>query len=235
MASVITIDVGGSAMDVYLGVPERQAPGPAIVLMFHRGGIDSFTRYAVDRLVGGGYLVAVPDVYHHCPRTMPMADRKSFLNDSDIVADVRAAIAMLNERRDVASDKIAVMGHCMGGRMALLAAGSIPGFCGVIDYYGGSVARSWGEGPTPFDGLRNIHCPIIGFFGNEDRHPSPEDVNQIDAELTRHGVAHEFHRYDGVGHGFQNPAHDSAQERAAAEGAWEKTFVFLRRIAPALA
>jgi carboxymethylenebutenolidase len=104
----------------------------------------------------------------------------------------------------------------------------------VIDYYGGSVARSWGEGPTPFDALRNIACPIIGFFGNEDRHPSPEDVNHIDAELTHCGIAHEFHRYDGIGHGFQNPAHDSPQERAAAEDAWMKTFTFLRRVAPVL-
>src|ERR1051326_665303 len=233
MASVITIDVGGSVMDVYLGVPERPAPGPAIVLMYHRGGIDDFTRNVVDRLVAHGYLVAVPDVYHHCPRTMPPADRKSLLRDPDIIADVRATIAMLKSRRDCDPGKLVVMGHCMGGRMALLAAGSVPEFCGVIDYYGGSVARSWGEGPTPFDGLRNIHRPIIGFFGNEDRHPSPQDVDQISAELTRCGIAHEFHRYDGVGHGFQNPARDSRQERAAAEDAWEKTFAFLRRIAPA--
>ena len=231
MASIITIDVGGNPMDMYLGAPARQSPGPAIVLMYHRGGIDEFTKYAVDRLVSHGYLIAVPDVYHCCPRGTPPADRKSFLRDSEIVADVRATVAMLRERRDVASDKIIVMGHCMGGRMALLVAGNVPGFCGVIDYYGGSVARSWGEGPTPFDTLRNIACPIIGFFGNEDRHPSPEDVNQIDVELTRCGIAHEFHRYDGVGHGFQNPAHDAPQERKAAEDAWEKTFAFLRRVA----
>jgi carboxymethylenebutenolidase len=232
MQSVFTIDVGGSAMDVHLGVPERQAPGPAIVLMYHRGGIDDFTKHVVDRLASAGYLVAVPDVYHRCPSATPLSERKSLLRDSEVIADVRETVKMLNKRGDVASNRIVVMGHCMGGRMALLAAGSVSGFCGVIDYYGGSVARSWGEGPTPFDGLRNIPCPIIGFFGNEDRHPSPEDVNQIDAELTRCSIAHEFHRYDGVGHGFQNPAHDSVPERAAAEDAWEKTFAFLNRIVP---
>jgi carboxymethylenebutenolidase len=232
MGNVFKIDVGGNPMDVYLGAPARQWPGPVIVLMYHRGGIDDFTKYLVDRLVSHGYLVAVPDVYHRCPGGTPLADRKSFLRDSEIIADVRATIAMLHERRDVASDKIVLMGHCMGGRMALLVAGNVPGFCGVIDYYGGSVARSWGEGATPFDALRNIACPIIGFFGNEDRHPSPEDVNHIDAELTHFGIAHEFYRYDGVGHGFQNPAHDAPQEREAAEDAWAKTFAFLGRVAP---
>ena len=34
---------------------------------------------------------------------------------------------------------------------------------------------SWGDGPTPFEGLRNIRCPVIGFFGDEDRKPV-EDI-----------------------------------------------------------
>jgi carboxymethylenebutenolidase len=232
--SIVKIRVGESTMDVYLGTPAREAPNPAIVLMYHRGGIDNFTEGVVERLAARGYLVAVPDIYHRCPGTIPIAERKALLRDSDIVADVKATVHELRSRSGVLHDRIAVMGHCMGGRMALLAAGSLPGFCGVVVYYGGSVERSWGgDGPTPFDGLRNIRCPVIGFFGDKDTHPSPEDVNRIDAELSAHGVDHDFHRYPAVGHGFQNPAHDTAAERFAAEDAWGKTFTFLRKVAPA--
>ena len=85
--------------------------------------------------------------------------------------------------------------------------------------------------PTPFERLRNIRCPVIGFFGDQDAHPSPADVDAIDAELTRHGISHAFHRYPDVGHGFQNPAHSEPQERAAAEDSWGKTFAFLRQVA----
>jgi len=219
-------------MDVYLGAPDRRAPGPAIVLMYHRGGIDGFTKLVVDRLVGAGYLAAVPDVYHVAPTDMPMNERKSLLTDDGIVADVESTVAALRERADVDANRIVVMGHCMGGRMAFLAAGRVSGLCGVVVYYGGGVARPWGGGPAPFESLKNIRCPVIGFFGNEDKNPSPEDVNAIDAELARHGIPHDFHRYDGVGHGFQNPAHDTPAERAAAEDGWTKTFAFLRRVAP---
>jgi len=234
VASIVKICVGDCRMDIYLGAPVRETPGPAIVLMYHRGGNDAFTKSVVERLAGAGYLVAVPDIYHRCPSAMPLSERKSLLRDSEIVADVQATIHALRSHADVAADRIVVMGHCMGGRMALLAAGSLPGFCGVVVYYGGSVARSWGnDGPTPFEGLRNIRCPVIGFFGDEDHHPSPEDVNRIDAELSACGIAHDFHRYPGVGHGFQNPTHNSPQERAAAEDSWDKTFVFLRKVATA--
>jgi len=220
-------------MDVYLGIPSRQTPGPAIVLMYHRGGIDDFTKGVVDRLVSSGYLVAVPDVYHRCPSAMPIPERKALLNDVDIVADTQATIDKLRARSDVVADRIVVMGHCMGGRMALLVAASSPGFRGAVVYYGGGVMRSWGEGPTVFERLRNISCPIIGFFGNDDKNPSPAEVDQIDAELGKQGIEYDFHRYPGVGHGFQNPARDTPRERAAAEDAWAKTFAFLRRVAPA--
>jgi dienelactone hydrolase len=115
--------------------------------------------------------------------------------------------------------------------MALLIAGSSASFCGAVVYYGGGLMRSWGEGAIAFERLRNIRCPIIGFFGNDDKNPSPEDVDQIDAELSRHGIEHAFHRYPAVGHGFQNPSRDSARERAAAEDAWTRTFAFLHRVA----
>lgn len=230
MAQIERVGVGGSIMDLYIGGPRRRAPGPAIVLLYHRGGIDDFTKNVVERLASNGYLAAVPDVYHHCPAGTPPAERKNLLRDSEIVADVEATLEELRKRGDVDAKRVVVMGHCMGGRMALLVAGSVPAFCGAVIYYGGSVGKSWGEGPSPFERLRNIRCPVIGFFGDRDTHPSPEDVNRIAAELRRHDVAHVFHRYPDVGHGFQNPAHDSPEERAAAGDAWEKTFAFLREV-----
>jgi carboxymethylenebutenolidase len=232
VASTVKIPVRDGEMDAYLGAPARRAPGPAIVLMYHRTGIDDFTKGVADRLAGAGYVVAVPDVYHRCPNTMPIPERKALLNDTEIIDDVGSMIDALRKRADVDAGRIVVMGHCMGGRMALLLAGSSASFCAAVVYYGGGVMRSWGEGPTVFERLRNIRCPVIGFFGNEDKNPSPEEVDQIDAELKRHDIEHHFHRYPCVGHGFQNPNRVTASERAAAEDAWTKTLAFLHRVAP---
>jgi len=215
-------------MDVYLDGPDRNAPGPAIVLMYHRDGIDDFTKRVAGKLLAAGYLVAVPDVSHRVARDIPMADRKKFLKDSEVVADIRAAADYLRGRPDVDKNKLIIMGHCMGGRMALLGAGALPDFRGAVVYYGGGVHLSWGdEGKTPFDTLRDIRIPVVGFFGNLDKNPSPEQVDRIDAELTRHGVAHTFHRYDNAGHGFQNRTPGTPGEQAAAEDSWAKTFAFL--------
>ena len=218
-------------MDIYLDGPARNVPGPAIVLMYHRGGIDDFTKRVAGKLAASGYLVAVPDVSHRVARDIPMSDRKKFLSDSEVVTDIRAAADYLRGRPDVDADKLILMGHCMGGRMALLGAGVLPEFKGVVVYYGGGVHLSWGdEARTPFDTLRDIRVPVIGFFGNLDKNPSPEQVDRIDAELTRHGVSHSFHRYGEAGHGFQNRMPGTAGEQAAAMDSWERTFAFLKAI-----
>lgn len=228
MSNFTTITVGGSPMDVLVEAPARRGPAPAVVLMYHREGFDDFTNLVVRRLAGEGYLVAVPDVSHRVSRNIAMRDRKQHFRDSEVVADIAATVAFLKGRPDVAKDRLVIMGHCMGGRMTLLGAGRIPDFRAAVVYYGGSVHLSWGGEPaTPFDTLKNIRCPVVGFFGNEDTHPSPEHVNAIDAELTRHHIEHTFHRYDGVGHGFQGPTHNPPAERSAAEDAWTKTFGFL--------
>src|SRR6185436_3717915 len=142
MPTTVSVPMGQSAMDIYLDGPARNVPGPTIVLMYHRGGIDDFTKRVAGKLAASGYLVAVPDVSHRVVRDIPMSDRKKFLKDSEVVADIRAAVDYLRGRPDVDTDKLVLMGHCMGGRMALLGAGVLPEFKGVVVYYGGGVHLS---------------------------------------------------------------------------------------------
>jgi carboxymethylenebutenolidase len=83
--------------------------------------------------------------------------------------------------------------------------------------------------PTPpIDFTKDLSCPMLGLFGNEDRSPSAEQVDQHEAELKKHGKDYEFHRYDGAGHGFfyyHRPMYCIEQ---AMDG-WEKIFGFFQK------
>ncbi len=79
----------------------------------------------------------------------------------------------------------------------------------------------WGEGPSPFDLSKDIDCPVLGLFGEDDPNPSPSDVAKLDAELTKLGKTHEFHSYPGAGHAFMNEGRPSYRPEAA-EDAWMK-------------
>ena len=70
---------------------------------------------------------------------------------------------------------------------------------------------------------------MIGFFGRDDTNPSPADVDKIDAELSRHGKTHEFHRYEGAGHAFLNFSNAERYRPEPAKDAWAKMLGFLER------
>lgn len=73
-----------------------------------------------------------------------------------------------------------------------------------------------------------INCPIAGFFGNEDKNPSPEMVDRLAAEFDRLGIRYEFNRYDDTGHAFQDYTAPNYREPATLD-AWPKLLNFLIR------
>lgn len=225
-----TVSVGGKPMKMYIGVPDGNGPFPGVVVMFHRAGIDAFTKDRVDRLAAAGYIAAAPDLYHRLPETMDEPAKMTALRDIEILTDVDATVKHFTETKLARRDRLAILGHCMGGRMAFLGGAANPAFRASVIYYCGNMFKPWGEGvPTPFERLKGLKGPVIGFFGNDDKNPSPDDVNKIDAELTRLGVRHEFNRYDAAAHAFQNFVRPEIHRPAAADDAWVKTLAFLGR------
>ncbi len=95
-------------------------------------------------------------------------------------------------------------------------------------FYGGRVKVSLSDGATPpIERAGQIPCPVLGIFGNDDKGPSPADVNDYEAALRGAGVAFEFHRYDGAGHGFQDFSNLERYRKDQSEDAWAKAFAFL--------
>lgn len=228
MARIDTVEVNGVPMRICIAAPDKPGPRPAVVVMCHIGGLDAFTEDRVDRLAAAGYTAASPDVFHYHDWIEDKEARRATLRDKRIVEDVQATIAHMQAVEQVDPNRIAILGHCMGGRTAMLGAGSIPGIGPLVIYYGGRTMLSWGdEGPAPFARIANIRGPVMGFFGMEDTEPSPDDVDKIEVEFKRHGIRCKFLRYDGAGHAFQNFLSPDRYRGEAAEDSWTKTLQFL--------
>ncbi len=228
MARFDEVEVNGSPMRIFLASPEGGGPHPAVVVMCHIGGLDEFTADRVDRLAAAGYVAAAPDVFHYHEWIEDNAARRASLRDRSIIDDIESCIAHIEKVEQVDEKRIGILGHCMGGRTAMLGAGNISRIGPLMIYYGGRTMLSWGgDGPTPFERIANIKGPVVGFFGLDDTEPSPEDVDKIEAEFKRHRVACEFHRYQGAGHAFQNFMSPERYREAAANDSWEKTLQFL--------
>lgn len=226
-----TIEVDKHPMRIYMGVPSGKAKRPAILVAQHGAGVDGFVQDAVNRLFRAGYVAAAPELYHRQPSDIdPKLKGIPSLRDDEIEADMKATIAHLKKLADPAVGDIGIVGFCMGGRVSyLMAAAGGTDIKASCVFYGGNILKPWGKAPTPFERTKDIACPMIGFFGMEDTNPSPDDVNKIAAELARHGKHHEFHRYEGAGHAFQNFLDAGRYRSRPARGSWEEMLAFFEQ------
>lgn len=231
--SIEVVSVKGSRMEIFLFEPEGVSPG--IVLAQHlpvgHTGIenDEFTLTTARRLASQGFAVAVPFLFHWWDKSESMELKRTESRDDHMVADMEAAFMLLSSRDNVDENRIGIAGHCWGGRVAWLAACHQSACRALAVFYGGNVRKALGDGNTPpIELAQNIACPVIGFFGNDDQNPSPEDVDVYAQALEKAGVTYQFHRYDGAGHAFQNfPAEERYREDAS-EDAWLKVIAFLK-------
>ena len=182
-----------------------------------------------ERYAENGYAVAAPFIFHWWPKEEDMQVKRDEFRDDWTIPDLNAAYAMLAGMDNVDSEKIGIVGHCWGGRVSWLGACSNPDYKACAVFYGGRIKSVMGEGNSPpIDLAANISCPVIGFFGNDDENPSPEDVSDIGAALTKAGVEHTFYRYDGAGHAFQSFNSPDRYRPEASDDAWEKVLGFFR-------
>ena len=225
-----TIKVGQQGMALHVGQPASSGRSPALVVIMHAPGVETFIHSIVDRLGADGYVSAAPDLYHRQDGSGEPLERMARLKDVEVIQDVTATLDFLCALPIVDPARVGIIGFCMGGRVAYMMAGTDKRLRAAVVYYGGNIMKPWGEGaPTPFARTADIGCPILFHFGDEDTNPSPADRAKLDEELTRHGKAHEFFTYPKAGHAFMNFANPDRYRETASEASWPRTIDFLGR------
>lgn len=200
-----------------------EAPGArhGIVVVQEIFGVNSHIRAVTDRFAAEGFTAIAPALFDRVEPGFESGyseadvDRaRGFLKDFDwdkALADVEAAVTRLKE---MGMQKVSVVGFCLGGSLAFMAATRLEGLASAVGYYGGRIAAVAEETPR---------CPVMLHFGRQDHSISMENVETIRA--ARPEV--EIHLYD-AGHGFNCDARAS-YDAEAAKLAWGRTLEHLRK------
>lgn len=221
-------------IEAYFARPLGVIESPGVVVIHHMPGWDEWSREVTRKFAQHGYTAVCPNLYSRegpgSPDDVAAKVRAAGgVPDDRCVGDVRGAIRYLRAL-PYATGKVGVIGFCSGGRQTYLVAGRIAEIDAAVDCWGGRVIASADQltplqPVAPIDYTASIACPLLGLFGRDDTSPTPEQVDQTEAELKRHGKTYEFHMYDGAGHAFfavDRPAYRPAQ---AVDG-WQKVFTW---------
>jgi carboxymethylenebutenolidase len=178
-----------------LAVPEGEGPWSAVVMVHEVFGIDDNMRAQIVRLCSAGFVVLMPDLYSRggARKCLTATFKALSSGTGQAFTDIEAAKALLTARPDV-TDKVGVIGFCMGGGFALLLANK--GY--------DAAASNYGMLPSNMDEALAGACPILGNYGAKDKQLKDAKV-QLDAVLNKHSVEHDIKMYPDSGHAFMNP------------------------------
>ena len=238
LAETITMTgAKGDLINAYFARPLGPGPFPAIVLAHHMPGWDQWYREATFKFAHHGYAAISPNLYfrtgHGTPEDVAAKVRgEGGIPDDQAVGDLTGAMHYVRSLPYV-NGKVGIFGTCSGGRHAYLTACRATGFDAVIDCWGGRVVMAQDQltekfPVSPLDYTKDLACPILGLFGEEDSNPTPDLVKQHEAELKRLGKTYEFHMYPEAGHGFFYYDRPNYRQAQAVDG-WQKIFAFLEK------
>ena len=224
----------GDEIEAYVAQPDGQERRGGVVVIHHMPGYDRATKEMVRRFAELGYDAICPNLfYREAPGAAPddaaaAARARGGVPDERLVGDVAGAITYLRSL-PTSNGKVGVIGHCSGGRQSVLAACNLD-LDAAVDCYGayvtGTPPADWPLKITNvIEQLPHLQCPLLGLFGNDDKYPTPAQVDELEEILKANDKHFEFHRYDDAGHGFFAVDRPSYRVAAANDG-WERIAVF---------
>ncbi|MHB8756041.1 MAG: dienelactone hydrolase family protein [Candidatus Acidiferrales bacterium] len=225
----------GTNMRAFVAHPENGAASLPGMLVFQEAfGVNEHIRDVTQRFAKQGYATIAPELFH---RTAPpgyegdYADFKSVmphmaaLKDEGLEADIRAAHDALLRNSAVDPQRIACVGFCMGGRVSFLANLILP-MRAAISFYGGGIAPG-PRGAGLLGRVKDLHAPILMFWGGLDKHIGPEQHRAVADALHAAGKKFVNVEFSDADHAFFCDARPS-YNKAAAEQAWALSLAFLK-------
>jgi carboxymethylenebutenolidase len=189
-------EMGDETQDLrgYRAAPaDGDGPWPGVVVLHEAFGLTEDIRRQADRFAAAGYLALAPDLYTAGPglRCVRQAFRDLLARRGRTWETIEATRARLAGDQEC-TGKVGVIGFCMGGGFALVAAAKYDFAAASVNY--GYVPRRPAE---VLDGA----CPIVASYGKRDL-MLRKAATKLDGALEQLGVPHDVKEYPDVGHGF---------------------------------
>ena len=209
----------------YLAVPDGEGPHGAVILIHEWNGLVQRVKETADAFAAEGYVALAADLYSGRTGANPQENmalvRETLANPEAIIANLNAAASYLRERSDT-SGKIAAIGWCYGGGVALSFALGGEHHDATAIFYG----RLLGDPEQ----MSRINHEVYGTFARNDSGIPVDSVNAFVETLRNAGIENDVHIYDEISHGFWLHVDRNPEINAGpALDAWRRLKAYLGR------
>jgi carboxymethylenebutenolidase len=222
MGEMVQFPNNGGSTSGYLAIPDS-GNGPGLIVIQEWWGLVDHIKEVCDRFASEGFVALAPDLYHGKTTKSPDEAGKLMMamRIDEAEKDLRAAADYLAIQDSTTSEKIGVVGFCMGGALALYTATKNPKIGACVVFYGGH--------PKVKPDLPNLQAPMLGLYADRDDFVTPDSVRELERKLKDLGKKVEVKIYPDADHAFFNDARPEVYNAGAAADAWQRTVEFLRK------
>ena len=212
---------GDETVHGVLFTPKGKGPFPALVVIHEYWGLVPWVKEQAAKLSDQGYVALAVDLYRGKATDSPEVAHELMrgLPEDRANRDLLAAVQYLKSLKNVNPAKIGSIGWCMGGGYSLDLAIADPTLAADVINYGHLA--------TDPARLQQIHAPILGLFGAQDKGIPPAGVHKFEQDLKQMGKKIDVTIYPDAGHAFQNPDNKAGYRPADTADAWNRTVEFL--------
>jgi carboxymethylenebutenolidase len=215
---------GDPAAAGYLAEPSNPGPHGAVVLIHEWNGLVERVKQVADAFAAEGYVALAADLYSGRTGSNPQENmalvQETLAKPEQLIANLDAAVKYLKARPDV-TGKVAAIGWCYGGGVALSFALGSANHEGTAIFYGQLLNDP--------EKMKNIHHEVYGTFAGLDQRITPAEVQKFVTALRAAGVANDVHVYDDVQHGFWLYVDRDQENLKPALSAWQRLKAYLKR------
>jgi carboxymethylenebutenolidase len=222
----VLIPTPDGTCDASLHLPAGDGPWPAVIMFPDAGGVRATFHAMAQQLADLGYTVLLPNMYYRIGDFEPF-DVSTVFSDPDERArlmavastvtkeaatrDTGAFLEFLASQPEVAGTKVGTTGYCLGGGLALTAAGRFPDrVAAAASFHGGQIASTAPDSPHLLAGAMKAKVYVAG--AQDDASFDAEQFDRLSTALAEAGLEHTLVTYPAA-HGFavpDNPPYDEA-------------------------
>lgn len=213
-------------------------PRGGVVVIQEAFGVTPHIESVCQRFASAGWRTVAPHLFHRSgDPTLTYEDfpaaraQMDTLTPDGLLGDLDASLKYLADL-GLPLHRASVVGFCMGGTVAFLAAARRP-MAATVTFYGGGVGKGRFGLPPLVELAGGLQAPWLGLYGDKDKSIPVEDVERLRTATTTLAVPTEVVRYPEAGHAFHCDDRPTAYHQRSAADAWMRTLAWLDEHVPA--
>lgn len=226
VAGEVKVPTADGEMPAYRAMPASGGPFPTILVIQEVFGVHEWIKDMCRRFAKAGYYAIAPALYARQGDPAKYTDIPKLIAEivvkvptDEVMSDLDATVVYAKSTGKADTARLGVTGFCWGGFATWMYAAHQPALKAAVAFYGSSRKITDLTPQNPEDVAQDVHCPVLAFYGGQDKSNPQELIDKRQKACTDAGKTCEVKLYPDAQHGFMADYRPSYNEAAAKE-AW---------------